>query len=62
MTDRELYDQMVSRGWTTREELDEFFFLLSSDTKENQIAMELSANDFGTEYTTVDGKKIEVRE
>jgi hypothetical protein len=62
MTTRELYDQMVARGWATREEIDEFFALLSQDTLENQIEMALTPNDYGTEYTTIDGKKIEVRE
>lgn len=54
------FDQMVADGVTTRETIDKFFFLLSSATLDEQIAMTLTPNDFGTEYTTFDGKIIKV--
>ena len=62
MTAREIFDRMVASGQATRSEIDEFFFLLSSDTLENQIEMELTPNDNGTEYTTITGKIIRIVE
>lgn len=53
---------MVAVGTTSRQNIDQFFFLLSSDTLENQIAMELTPNDYGTEYTTVTGVLIKVED
>lgn len=60
MTARELFDVMVSTGETTRDNIDNFFYLLSQDTLENQIEMTLTPNDFGTEYTTVNGDLIRI--
>lgn len=60
MTARELFDAMTATGETTRENIDNFFFLLSTDTLENQIEMTLTPNDYGTEYTTVNGDLIKV--
>jgi hypothetical protein len=62
MTAQEIFDVMVSAGQTTRETIDEFFLLLSSDTLENQIAMTLTPDDSGTEYTTVSDDKIRIVE
>lgn len=62
MTATDIFITMKSLGETTRQEIDTFFRLLASDTLENQIAMTLTANDFGTEYTTVDNKNIKVTE
>lgn len=60
MTDREMFNQMVATGEATRVFIDEFFYLLSQDTLVNQIEMNLTPNDFGTEYTTITGKVIKV--
>jgi hypothetical protein len=62
MSAREIFDVMVSTGQALRSEIDEFFLLLSQVTLENQIEMELTPNDFGTEYITIDGKKIRIVE
>lgn len=60
MTATEMFNAMVADGQCTREYVDEFFRALSTDTLENQIAMTLTPNDFGTEYTTVNGDLIKV--
>jgi hypothetical protein len=62
MTATEIFNIMVAAGTATRDEIDEFFALLSTDTLENQIAMTLTPNGNGTIYTTVDGNTIEVTE
>lgn len=62
MTTTTMFDAMVATGLTTREEVDTFFVLLSIDTLENQIAMTLTPNNDGSEYTTVGGKHIKVIE
>lgn len=60
MTATELFNEMVQSGETTRETIDKFFFELSQDTLENQIAMTLTPDDFGIEYTTIGGQIIKV--
>ena len=62
MTATEMFNTMVAAGTCTRKYIDQFFYLLSSDTLENQIAMTLTPNDEGNEYTTVDGDLIKVVE
>lgn len=51
---------MVAVLTTNRQNIDAFFAVLAADTLENQIAMTLTPNDFGTEYTTVTGALIKV--
>jgi hypothetical protein len=60
MTATEMFNTMVANGVCTREYIDNFFAALSTDTLENQEAMTLTPNDFGTEYTTVNGDLIKV--
>lgn len=60
MTASELFTVMVALGHTTREQIDDFFRALSTDTLENQIAMTLVPSDDGFVYTTIDGKTIKV--
>jgi len=62
MTARIMFDEMVAVGSTTIENIGIFFALLAQDTLENQEAMTLTPNDFGTEYTTVTGAIIKVVE
>ena len=60
MTATEMFNTMVADGECTRKYIDEFFYLLSSDTLENQIEMTLTPNDEGNEYTTIAGALIKV--
>jgi hypothetical protein len=58
----ELFNIMVVNGTTTRENIDKFFALLSTDTLDNQIAMTLASDDFCLVYTTIDNNIIKVIE
>ena len=60
MTATDLFNEMIVTGVTTRENLDTFFFLLSSDTLDNQIAMTLRANDLADIYYTINDVSIKV--
>lgn len=59
MTATDLFTAMVANSATTREEVDNFFYLLSQDTLANQEAMTLTTDD-GIIYTTSDSKTIRV--
>ena len=62
MTATELFNAMVASGISTRENIDNFFYLLSQDSLVNQEAMTLTPDDFGTTYFTVDAKEIKVND
>jgi len=62
MTATEMFNAMVASGTVTRDEIDQFFALLGTDTLANQIAMTLTPDDTARIYTTVDSATIEVTE
>ena len=62
MTSYEILDEIIVNDMTcNRVTIDAYFdWCANSATLAQQIELELAANDFGTEYTTKDGKVIRI--
>lgn len=63
MTAYDILDEIIANGYVcTNERINEYFTLVSSSELIDQIALELIPNEYGTEYTTIDGMIIRIED
>jgi hypothetical protein len=63
MTAYEILDQIIANGYTcSRIQIDEYFYWVATADLADQIELELTPNDYGTEYTMKNGMIIRIIE